>query len=42
VYYQGIGVRDEHDTIETLLDLVDSIVSKLGLEDSDDQEEQHD
>jgi hypothetical protein len=42
VCYQGIGAGDGHDIIEVLLDLVDSIVSKLRLSDSDEQEEQHD
>jgi hypothetical protein len=34
VYYQGIGAGDGYDIIETLLDVVDRIVSKLGLENS--------
>ena len=36
VYYQGIGVGRGHDIIEALLELVDSIVSRLGLEDSEE------
>jgi hypothetical protein len=34
--YQGIGAGRRHDIIEALLELVDNIVSRLGLQHSDE------